>query len=85
MSDKLMSRDSVKTFILVNENRFGAEIAINFARQLYDTMGELDRIVRQNELYKVALLDIANGTTFPAKVAISALENLFNEGLSNVR
>ena len=47
--NKLLSRDNVKTFILANKNRFGAETAVNFARQLYDVMGELEELKRNKE------------------------------------
>lgn len=38
--DKLFSEDQLKTFINSNRNRFGSEIAVNLARQLYDVMQE---------------------------------------------
>lgn len=43
-TNKLMSRDQVKTYIKANDGRFGAEDAVNFARQLYDAMGEIEAL-----------------------------------------
>lgn len=51
MGDKLMSRDQVKTYINANTGRFGADDAVNFARQLYDAMGENEQLRKRiNEM-----------------------------------
>lgn len=42
--DKVISRDQIKTYIKANTGRFGADDAVNFARQLYDSMGEIERL-----------------------------------------